>query len=132
MEFDQTIVNVRKWEVNFRNGKKALEKGDFAEAEKQLLLALEEAGKFGKTDPRLANIHNSLAELYCRQDNFEEAEQYFQQVVEIWENTLGPNYSGLIEVFQKYSELLRKLDKNDQAEALKKRAEEIEKIQSSF
>ena len=125
MDFERTLEGVQRWEVFFKCGKEALEEGDYEDAELQLKRALKSAGKYGDEDPRLANIHNALAELYGRQERYETAEKHYRKVIEIWEKSLGPNYSGLIEVLGKYAGILNQLDRAEEAETAYLRIEEI-------
>ncbi len=133
MEFEQTIVNVRRWEIYFRNGKRASEAGNFAEAEDQFNQALNEAAKFGEGDPRLANIHNSLADAYGKDNKPDLAEPHYRRVIDIWESALGPDYSGLVDVLENYGKILKALNReSDAKEALDRAAaiqENVQKMQ---
>ena len=99
-EFDKTIINRKPWEINFRAGKIAFKRGDYFDAEKLLKLALDETSKFGDEDPRLGNIIKSLAELFQKTGKHEECGYHYDQVIQIWEKTLGDDYSGLIDVYE--------------------------------
>ena len=125
MDFERTLEGVQRWEVFFKCGKEALEEGDYEDAELQLNRALKSAGKYGDEDPRLANIHNALAEVYGQQELYERAEKHYSKVIEIWEKSLGPNYSGLMEVLGKYGGILTQLNRADEAETIYQRIEEI-------
>ena len=129
MDFERTLEGVQRWEVFFKCGKEALAEGDYEDAELQLNRALKSAGKYGNEDPRLANIHNALAELYSRQELYEASGEHFRKVIEIWEKSLGPNYSGLIEVLGKYGGILTQLNRADEADEIYNRIEEIRKNQ---
>ncbi len=126
MEFEQTIINVRRWEVCYQSGRRAIDSGNFDEAEKHLQMALQEAGKLGQNDPRIANIHNSLGELYFIQKAYDKAIKHYEIVIEVWEKTLGKEYAGLVEVLENYAEILTKLNRADEAENARKRAKSIQ------
>ncbi len=132
MSFDQTIVNLNRWEVVFRVGKRALADGDLEEAEEQLLAALQDASKMGAGDPRVANINNSLAELYLKLEKYEEAETNFKQVITVWESTLGPSYTGLIDVLDNYAVALDKLGRGAEADETRDRAQKIRDEQAKL
>ena len=131
-EYEQTIVNFQRWEVCLRAGKNALEAGKYEEAEKQLKTALDQASKMKSGDPRVANISCALAELYYTQKQFEKAEQYYKQVIEIWESTLGPDYQGLIVVYESYSMILANLGRNEESRALMDKVDQIKANQDEF
>ena len=130
MDFERTLEGVQRWEVFFKCGKEAMEEGDLEEAELQLKRALKSVRKYGNDDPRLANIHNALGELYGRQEHFVLAEEHYKKVITIWENTLGTNYSGLMDVLKKYGAILAQLNRQEEADIAYNRIEEIRKNQS--
>lgn len=126
-EFDKTIIQRRSWESFFKSGKEALKRKNYDRAERDLWAALEDANKLGKDDPRQGNIHSALAEVYQKSNKLDDAAECYKKTIEIWENTLGNNYSGLIPTLTNYSHLLRKMKKNDEAEEMVKRSNEIKK-----
>ncbi len=63
----QATAKHSAWKTYMANGTQAYRQGDYAEAEKQLTAALEEAERFGPKDLRLAASLNNLAELYWTQ-----------------------------------------------------------------
>ncbi|MDA2914933.1 tetratricopeptide repeat protein, partial [Acidobacteriia bacterium AH_259_A11_L15] len=68
-----------RWEALMADARKAYQRADYAEAEKLLLAARQEAEKFGKQDPRLATSLNELALLYHAQSRYAEAEPLYQR-----------------------------------------------------
>ena len=116
--FDETIISRKPWENDYKEGKTAFETQDFKVAEKFLLSALNQAKKYNKDDPRLGNIHTSLAELFQAIGNKQKAASHFQSVIEIWGKTLGNDYSGLKEVYRKIIPLLRETGKNEEAQEI--------------
>ena len=125
MDFERTLEGVQRWEVFFRCGKEAMEEGDLKDAELQLNRALKSAEKYGDEDPRLANIHNALGELYGRQESYEKAEEHYRKVITIWEKAFGENYSGLMDVLGKYAGIITQLNRADEADAVYNRIEAI-------
>ena len=83
-DFAKTMITRKPWENRFKAGKTALKNREFELAQRQLKSALRDASRFGKEDPRLGNIHASLAELYTHLENIDDAESHFKKVIEIW------------------------------------------------
>ena len=79
-----------RWDSIVADAWKAYQQADYAEAEKLLLAALQEAEKFGEQDPRLATSLNNLAALYSAQGNYAQAEPLYQRALAIVEKALGP------------------------------------------
>ena len=77
------VADDAAWEKYMKAGTEALERGQYAEAEKLLLFALKEAEKFGELDGRLATSLNNLAELYHAQGNYAKAEPLHRQSLAI-------------------------------------------------
>ncbi|MFQ5662850.1 MAG: tetratricopeptide repeat protein [Terriglobia bacterium] len=95
---------------------KAYQQADYAEAEKLLLAALQEAEKFGEQDPRFAASLNNLAELYRAQGKYEQAELLHQRALAIAEKALGPEHPAVATTLENYAALLRKMGRNAEAE----------------
>ena len=85
----------------------AYQQGKYAEAEKQLLTALQEAENFGPEDPRLAASLNNLAALYQAQGRSAEAEKLFKRALAIVEKALGPEHPTVAQALENYAALLR-------------------------
>ena len=79
-----------RWDSIMAGAAKAYQQADYAQAEKLLLAALQEAEKFGEQDPRFAASLNNLAELYRAQGKYEQAEPLYQRAMAIVEKALGP------------------------------------------
>ena len=125
MDFEQTLEGIQRWEVSFKSGKEALDNGRYEDAEDNLNRAYKSAGKHGINDPRMANICETLADLYCKKSEYQKAGEFYLQVIQIWESTLGPKYSGLIKILNNYAEILEKLNQMDEATEMRDRAERI-------
>src|SRR5262245_46312427 len=80
------------WRRHLDAGRKAYEQGHYAEAEKQLLLSLKEAEKFGATDIRFANTLGNLASVHRALGNYQESERLDRQALEIREKVLGAGH----------------------------------------
>ncbi len=62
-------AQVTRWEESMAAASQALQEGRYAAAEKLLLVALQEAQKFGEQDPRLGISHLALGRVYQEQSN---------------------------------------------------------------
>ncbi len=127
-EFDKTLVSRKPWENDLKAGKSALKKGKIKDAEAYLNKALEEAIKFGDDDPRIGNINSTLADLYNQKQDYNQAELFYQKSISIWSKAFGDDYFGLIDIMNKYHEVLIKVGKHSEAEKIQKRIKEINKI----
>lgn len=71
------------WKSFVHFGRRALEEGDFSEAETLLRTAVEKAESVGRPHWRLSTSLNNLAEVYRRQRRFAEAEPLYLRAIEI-------------------------------------------------
>ncbi len=67
------------WDQHNVEGVKALEQGNYVEAEDWFKSALTEAERFGPEDPRLATSLNNLAELHRARGRYAEADRLESQ-----------------------------------------------------
>ena len=69
----------------------AFQHGNLQKAEKDLLVAVQDAEKFGELDPRLAaSSLNGLAAVYYSQNRYADAESLYRRSLVIREKALGP------------------------------------------
>ena len=113
------------WETYIKAGMEADQRGNYAEAEMQFLVALEEAENFGPEDPRLASSLNELVKLYLAQGKDATAELLLKRLLVIKEKTLGPEHFYVATSLNELAELYRAQYKYAEAEPLYKRALEI-------
>ncbi len=113
------------WETYMKAATEAYQQANYAEVEKQLSAALQEAEKFGPEDPRLATSLNNLAVLYNAQGKYVEAEPLHQRALAIVEKALGPEHPNVAESLENYAALLHKMGRNDEAARLEARAQAI-------
>ncbi len=113
------------WESYIQAGKAAYEQGNYSEAEKQFLAALQEVENFGPEDTRLATSLNNLALLYHDEGKYAEAEPLYQRALAINEKTLGPEHPSVALSLENYAELLRKTGREEEASSMEARAEAI-------
>ena len=116
------------WETYNEAGSNAYEQGQYADAEKAWIAALEEAEKFGPRDPRLATSLNNLAILYDAQGKYAETEPLYKRALAIAEKTLGPDHLQVAIFLNNLADLYRLQGRYAESEPLSKRALAIEKV----
>ena len=110
------------WESYIQAGEAAYQQGNYAEAEKQFLAALQEAENFGPEDPRLATSLNNLANLYEAQGKYTEAEPLYQRALTIYEKALGPEHPNVATSLNNLAVLYEAQGKYTEAEPLYQRS----------
>jgi len=110
------------WEKDNVAGGQAYQQGRYAEAQKSLLAALEQAEKFGDDNFLLATSLNNLAELYRTQGKYAEAEPLHQRALAIWEKALGPGHPNVAMSLNNLANLYHRQGKYAEAEPLYQRA----------
>ena len=73
----------------------------------------------------MATSLNRLAALYYSQGKYNEAEPLYRRALSIWEKALGPEHPDVATVLENYALLLRKTNREAQAEELEARARAI-------
>jgi tetratricopeptide (TPR) repeat protein len=68
---------------------------------------------------------NELAELYIAQAKYAEAEPLFRKALPIMEKALGPEHPGIVPFLERYTVLLRKMGRDDEAIKIEARANSI-------
>jgi tetratricopeptide (TPR) repeat protein len=76
-------------------------------------------------DRSTARSLKGLADLYKAQGKFEKAEPFYRQALSIWEKVLGLEYAEPAGVLENYADLLRKMNREEEAALLETRAIEI-------
>ena len=115
----------RNWEKHHESGWVAFKGKNYAEAEKQFLVALKEAERFPNDDPRLRLTLSNLAETYRGQAKYSEAEPFYRRVLERDERVLGPEHPNIASSLSNLANNYSLLGKYAEAEPLYKRALEI-------
>jgi tetratricopeptide (TPR) repeat protein len=109
-----------------RLGMVLLDTGDFAEAEKPFIRALDILKKtLGSEHPDVAVNLNNLSVLYCRQGKYDKAELHCQRALEIQEKTLGSEHSDVATSLNNLAGLYVDQGKYEEAEPLSRRALQI-------
>jgi tetratricopeptide (TPR) repeat protein len=74
----------------------------------------------------LANSLNNLARFYREQGNYVESEKLYKQSLALREKAFGHNHPSVAASLRNYADLLRKMNRNQEAEALDQQAAAIE------
>ncbi|MBU6452757.1 MAG: tetratricopeptide repeat protein [Cyanobacteria bacterium REEB67] len=83
------------WEKFRIAGTKAIDNGNFLEAQAMWLAALDETSDFRFDDPRLIMTLENLAEVYWRRNKYDKAEPLCKQILQISESVLGPEHTDV-------------------------------------
>jgi tetratricopeptide (TPR) repeat protein len=100
--------------------------GKYAEAEplRKRALAIYER-TLGKNHLEVGTCSLNIATLYVKMDKPADGEPYMKRALQIFETTFGSDHPALVPVLREYAALLGDLNRSDEANALKKRAEAI-------
>jgi tetratricopeptide (TPR) repeat protein len=79
---------------------------------------------YGKNHLSVSTDLKNLGRVYFATDNFEKAEVSWKRALQIREGQLGPFHPQVADVADLYAKLLRKLQRNDEADELETRVEE--------
>ena len=113
------------WREYSRAGLEAYSRGDYAEAEKLLSAAVEEAETFGPADMRLVRVLVNLAGFYRTMGRHAEAEPLYDRALTMSEESLGPEHPTVAMVLENYAQLLRKTGREGVAAEMESRAKAI-------
>ena len=80
----------------------------------------------GLQHPQVAKSLNHLAELFCKQGRYEEAEPLYQSALEIRETLLGAQHPHVIVILRNYANLLMKVQRTEEAQSILKRIATIQ------
>ena len=111
-----------RWEHYMAEGAKAYQNGQETNAEMFYLAALEEVQNADPEDPRLAATLNILAVLYHAQSKYAQAEQLYQRVLKLLEQTIGPDHPTLATTLNNLAVVYEAQDKYGEAAPLYQRA----------
>jgi tetratricopeptide (TPR) repeat protein len=97
-------------------GARAVQKGDFTEAEELLTAAVDEATKYGENDPRLATCLLRLGDCYLFQGKADKAEPFYYRSLLIRQKALGPEFAETAESLDGLGLACKLSGKNKEAE----------------
>ncbi len=112
---------LERWHLHNVQGQQSMTNGNYFEAEKHFLQAVELAETFGPSDERLALSLNRLAGCFKNQGRYDDAEKTYLRAIQLRENLLGSMSKELLPVLEQYAGLLRVLKRDQEAEKLEKR-----------
>ncbi len=95
LAFAPAAVRADTWKDYMEAARAAHERGNDAEAEREVLAALEEARNIGPGDPHLPYTLNYLALLYQTQGRFAEAEPLYRRAIATWGNLLTEDHPNV-------------------------------------
>jgi tetratricopeptide (TPR) repeat protein len=105
------------------------EKGNYEDAEQGILHVIDVLKKLGREESLdMAKLQGNLAKVYEKQERWTEAETLLQSVLSCYAEK-APDNKEQIEYLRRYSTVLEKLDRQDEAERYKAKVEELESKQ---
>lgn len=110
-----------RWNLHNVSGQQSMSNGNFYEAERHFLQAVEIAEQFGRSDERLPNSLNRLALCYKSQGRYDDAEKIYVRAVEMREAIVGSLSKDLLPLLEQYAGLLRIVKRDQEAEKIEKR-----------
>lgn len=117
------------WQTFVESGRKAYSQGQYMEAQHMYEAALKEVDSPGGKDIDLADNLVWVANCYCAQARYIEAEPLFKRALDIYEQSQSPDQKGLASCLNDFAALYEAQSKAGQARPLFERARSIlEKI----
>lgn len=109
------------WNLHNVTGQQSMVNGNFYEAERHFMKAVELAEQFGRTDERLPHSLNRLGGCLKAQGRYDEAEKNYLKAIEIRELSVGAMSKDMLPLLEQYAGLLRILKRDAEAEKLEKK-----------
>lgn len=109
------------WNLHNVTGQQSMVNGNFYEAERHFMQAVELAAQFGRTDERLPHSLNRLGGCLKAQGRYDEAEKNYLKAIEIRELSVGAMSKEMLPLLEQYAGLLRILKRDAEAEKLEKK-----------
>ena len=113
--FQTVYWGPRNWEAHFKAGIVAYNGGNFAESEREFLVALSKAENIPDKQFALRHTLNNLLEVYRIQAKYEDAEATIKRIITIDENQLGKEHPNVAASWNNLAELYRTQGKFDLA-----------------
>lgn len=123
---NQQSIDVAKWSQSIATAKTAMKQKNFIVAEKAVKDALELTTLFSPTDPRLNQTWRELFNVYEVQGKTSSAEAALQNCIKLTRKCGGTNSSEYANLLVKDAQLLRKLDRKNDAIKQEQLAEQIQ------
>jgi tetratricopeptide (TPR) repeat protein len=113
------------WDTQMKDGQAALKSGDYGEARRSLLMALDSSKLFQTNDPRLAETYQSLGELYLGDQEYAQAKEYFNRALMVRQATPGADELKLADTLYGLATASEMLGDREMAVVLLKRVRDI-------
>ena len=110
-----------RWKHLKADANQAVEYGNYGEAEILLRRAVGELSNFNEGDQSIPVTYESLADVLCHQNKYQEAEQLYEEALKYRDEFLKFEVEALIECLTNLSKVYLLLRKLDEAETLLKR-----------
>lgn len=111
-------VDTDEWSRHVQAGREHLKEQRYAEAEKELQAAVQEAQKGGVEDRRLAATLYNLGHVYVKQKDYEKAESIYSQSLSICQKVCGDNDKEVLKTQTSLAKLYTEQKKYEKAEPL--------------
>lgn len=112
------------WETLEKSARDAFHNGDYSEAEKLAIEALEIAQHEKREDSKAAILH-TLGTIYMRLGQYDKAENALIESLKIKESILSPNHHAIATSYNQLAQLLNRKSQYAEAEKLYRRALDI-------
>lgn len=110
----ETVKEINRWVDHNKAGESLREQGKLREAEAQYKLAIAEAARFGKNDPRLAKSLVSLGGVYIDDKQYAKADTQLKRAISVLEKCYGKDCpeagTAMLMLARSYSEQGKKRD----------------------
>jgi tetratricopeptide (TPR) repeat protein len=84
---------ISRWQKHYEKGRKDYHSRLYTSAQQHILESIKEARRFGWQDNRLVKSRNALAELYCSQGRYTEAQQIFDSTLSLSKGSQSIEYA---------------------------------------
>ncbi len=119
------VAKDAQWESHFNAGTKAEIEGNYDEAQNELAEALKLTAKFQMNDPRLAKTYYEVGELRLKQEDWSNAQQYFERALKVQEKLGDPESVDIGNTLSGLATAHEQLGKHQMAVLLLKRVRKI-------
>jgi tetratricopeptide (TPR) repeat protein len=113
------------WDTQMKDGRAALKSGDYGEARRSLLMALDSSKLFRTNDPRLAETYQGLGELYLGDQEYAQSKEYFNRALMVQQSIPGIDELKLADTLYGLATASEMLGDREMAVVLLKRVRDI-------
>lgn len=119
------VAKTTPWDTQMKDGRTALKSGDYGEARRSLLMALDSSKLFPTRDPRLGETYQALGEYYLGDQEYAQAKEYFNRALMIQQATPGYDELKLADTLYGLATASEMLGDREMAVVLLKRVRDI-------